>query len=186
MNAFSLRPALSTGGLALLLALLLTACDSTPRERQAVARQELAKLDTVARSSGRTLRSLGRQTVAYDAANRARRAEPLSPREQKKMDQLLLGSYAGRLGTLTVSNLADAYGQLLRATRAHHTTWQLRDWDYAQNTYQRLNQQLARVRLDLPARSEVRIRAWQAEFVALRAKRTAKDLQAATKRDTND
>jgi hypothetical protein len=58
----------------------------------------------------------------------------------------------------------------------------LRDWDYAQATYRRLNDQLARIRLDLPARDELRIRAWQAEFKALRAKRTAKDLKAATKK----
>ncbi|MGI4833261.1 MAG: hypothetical protein ACRYFK_07340 [Janthinobacterium lividum] len=182
MKAFYSWGALGAAGLTLLLA----ACDSTPRERQAVARQELAKLDTAARTGGRTLHRLGRQTVAYDAANRARRAVPLSPREQKTMDQQLLGGYASRVGSLTVSTIAGAYGELLRATRQRHAGWQLRDWDYAQNTYQRLNQQLARIRLDLPARSEVRIRAWQAEFVALRAQRTAKDLQAATKQDQND
>lgn len=185
MNASYRWQALGAASLASLL-LLLTACDSTPRERQAVARQELARLDTVARTSGRTLHRLGRQTVAYDAANRARRAEPLSASRQRIMDQQLLGSYADRIGELTVQTIAGAYGELLRATRVRCTGWQLRDWDYAQNTYQRLNQQLARIRLDLPARSEVRIRAWQAEFVALRAKRTAKDLQAATKQDKND
>jgi hypothetical protein len=41
---------------------------------------------------------------------------------------------------------------------------------------------LKRVRLDLPARDEVRIRAWQAEFTALRARRSAKELKAATKK----
>jgi len=182
MNAFYCWRGLGAAS----LALLLVACDSTPRERQAVARQELAKLDTAARAGGRTLHRLGRQTVAYDAANRARRAVPLSPREQATMDQLLLGSYADHIGELTVQTIAGAYGELLRATRVRCPSWQLRDWDYAQNTYQRLGQQLARIRLDLPARSEVRIRAWQAEFVALRAKRTAHDLQAATKQDKND
>ncbi|NML65797.1 hypothetical protein HHL22_11330 [Hymenobacter sp. RP-2-7] len=182
MKAFYSWAALGAAG----LALLLTACDSTPRERQAVARQELAKLDTAARNGGRTLHRLGRQAVAYDAANRARRATPLSPREQRIMDQQLLGGYADHIGELTVQTIAGAYGELLRATRVRQGGWQLRDWDYAQNTYQRLNQQLARIRLDLPARSEVRIRAWQAEFVALRARRTAKDLQTATKQDKND
>ncbi|MEJ7662237.1 MAG: hypothetical protein WKG07_23035 [Hymenobacter sp.] len=62
------------------------------------------------------------------------------------------------------------------------TGWEARDWDYAQATYRRLNDQLAKVRLDLPARDELRIRAWQAEFTALRAQRTAKDSRAATKK----
>ena len=162
------------------LALLLTGCDSTPHERQAAARQELARLDTAARQSGQTLKRLGNQTAAFDAANRARRAVPLNARQQQLVDQQLLGSYAPKISTLTVQTIAEAYGELLRATRARQASWQLRDWDYAQNTYQRLNQQLARTRLDLPARDELRIRAWQAEFVALRARRTATSLRAAT------
>lgn len=164
------------------LALLLTACDSTPRERQEIANRELAKLDTAARKGGQTLKRLGRQTLSFDSANRARRAVPLNAAQQKIMDQKLLGSYADHIGELTVKTIAGAYGELLRAVRVRRTSWQLRDWDYAQNTYQRLNQQLARIRLDLPARDEVRIRAWQAEFAALRAKRTATDLRAATRK----
>lgn len=169
-------------GSAVLLALLLTSCDSTPRERQEVANRELAKLDTAAREGGKTLKRLGRQTLAFDSANRARRAVPLSTAKQRTMDQELLGGYADRISGLTVKDIADAYGELLRAVRVRRTSWQLRDWDYAQNTYQRLNQQLARIRLDLPARDELRIRAWQAEFTALRAKRTATDLRAATRK----
>ena len=110
-----------------------------------------------------------------------RRAVPLDPSKQQRVDHELLGSYTGQLDSLTPATIGGAYGQLLRATRAHRASWQLRDWDYAQATYQRLNAQLARVRLDLPAREEMRIRAWQTEFVALRASRTAKDLRTATK-----
>lgn len=169
--------------LALTLSLFtLASCDSTPRERQAVVRQELSKLDTAARNSGRTLRRVGTQVARFDAANHARRAVPLDATKQKRVDKELLGTYTGQLGSLTPAIIGGAYGQLLRATRAHHAGWQPRDWDYAQATYQRLNAQLARVRLDLPAREELRIRAWQAEFAALRASRTAEDLRTATKK----
>ncbi len=169
--------------LTLVLALILglSGCDSTPRKRQAVAQQELHKLDTVARGAGRTLSRLGRQTVRFDSANRARRAAPLSLKKQAQTDALLLGPFATRLDSLTPATIADAYGYLLRAVRPRHRAWQARDWDYAQATYQRLNAALARVRLDLPARQELRVRAWQAEFTALRAQRTAQDLRAATK-----
>lgn len=160
----------------------LYSCDSTPRERQAAVRQEMSKLDTAARASGRTLRRVGRQVARFDSANRVRRAVPLASRQQKAMDQQLLGSYATKVGTLTPATIGEAYGTLLRAVRARHKAWQPRDWDYAQATYRRLNEQLARVRLDLPARDELRIRAWQAEFTALRAKRTANDLRTATKK----
>jgi len=162
------------------LGLALSGCDSTPRERQEVVRQEMTKLDTAARHTRRTLRRLGRQTARFDSANQARRAEPLAPARQKRVAQALLGSYAGQVSSLTPTTIAGAYGQLLRATRAQHAAWQARDWDYAQAVYRSLNDQLARIRLDLPARDELRIRAWQAEFTALRAKRTASDLRAAT------
>jgi hypothetical protein len=179
MNYSSLTSQL---GLLALALLGLAGCDSTPRERQAAVRQELTKLDTAARTSGRTLRRVGRQVARFDSANHARRAVPLDASRQKRVDQELLGSYATKVSGLTPATIGEAYGQLLRATRVHRRTWQLRDWDYAQATYQRLNAQLARVRLDLPAREEVRIRAWQAEFTALRAGRTAKDLRTATKK----
>lgn len=177
MKTASLAPLLSLG-----MALLLTGCDSTPRERQEIVRQEMTKLDTAARNTGRTLRRLGRQTARFDSANHARRAVPLASSKQKAMDETLLGSYANEVASLTPATIAGAYGTLLRATRARKADWQARDWDYAQDTYRRLNAQLARIRLDLPARDELRIRAWQAEFTALRAKRTARDLHAATKK----
>lgn len=164
------------------MTLLLAGCDSTPRERQEIVRQEITKLDTAARNTGRTLRRLGRKTASFDSANHARRAVPLASTKQKAVDEALLGSYAGQVASLTPATIAGAYGTLLRATRARKADWQARDWDYAQDTYRRLNAQLARIRLDLPARDELRIRAWQAEFTALRAKRTARDLHAATKK----
>ncbi|MDO7886114.1 hypothetical protein [Hymenobacter cheonanensis] len=177
MKTASLMPWLSLG-----MALLLAGCDSTPRERQEIVRQEMTKLDTAAHNTGRTLRRLGRQTARFDSANHARRAVPLATSKQKIMDQALLGSYADQVASLTPATIAGAYGELLRATRVRQAGWQARDWDYAQDTYRRLNAQLARIRLDLPAREELRIRAWQAEFTALRAKRTARDLHAATKK----
>jgi len=170
----------SLAGLALLFA--VSSCDSTPRERQEIVRQEMTKLDTAARNTGRTLNRLGRQTARFDSANHARRAVPLTPQKQKAVDKQLLGTYATQVASLTPATIGGAYGQLLRATRASHATWDARDWDYAQATYRRLNAQLASIRLDLPARDELRIRAWQAEFTALRAKRTAKDLHTATKK----
>lgn len=168
--------------LVLTSAALLTGCDSTPRDRQAAVRQELTKLDTAARASGRTLRRVGRQVARFDSANHARRAAPLDAKRQQALDKALLGSYAGHLSELTPATIGGAYGQLLRETRARHRGWQARDWDYAQATYRRLNGELARVRLDLPAREELRIRAWQTEFTTLRARRTAKDLRTATKK----
>ena len=167
--------------LALAPLLALAACDSTPREREAAVQQGISKLDTAANAAGRSLRRTGRQVARFDSANHARRAEPLDVARQTATDHLLLGSYAGHLAALTPATVAGAYQRLLQATRAHQATWDARAWDYAQATYQHLNAELARIHPDLPAREEVRIRAWQAEFTALRARYTARRLRAATK-----
>jgi hypothetical protein len=160
--------------------LLLSACDSTPRERQAAARDGLSELDTAVRHTGRSLRRVASAASRLDSLNRARKSQPLKASQQLAADQYLLGPYKDKLGSLTAATIPDAYAQLLRQTRASRRQWGARDWDYAANTYQRLNAELARVRLDLPARDELRIRAWQAEFKALQANRSVKELQALT------
>ncbi len=157
---------------------LLTACDSTPRERQAAARDGLSELDTVARRAGSSLRRVASTAARLDSLNRARKSQPLQSAKQAAADQYLLGSFNGQLGTLTATSIPDAYAQFLRQTRATRRQWTARDWDYANDTYRRLNAELARVRLDLPAKDELRIRAWQAEFKALQANRTVKDLRS--------
>lgn len=162
------------------LSLLLSACDSTPRERQAAARDGLNELDTAVRHTGRTLRRAASAASRLDSLNRARKSQPMSASQQTAADQYLLGPYTNKLGTLTAATIPDAYARLLRQTRASRRQWGARDWDYAANTYQRLNTELARVRLDLPARNELRIRAWQAEFKALQTNRSVKDFRTLT------
>ena len=171
INAFTTK---NLTGLTLAVLLLLMGCDSTPRERQAVAKEGLKELDTLATTGRRKLTRVGKAAARYDAANRARRATPLDPRQEIRMEATLLGPYADHLAELTPATVADAYQELLQSTRAHHKQWTERDWDYARAIYQRLNGELKRVRLDLPARDELRIRAWQTEFVALQAKRVVK------------
>jgi hypothetical protein len=97
------------------------------------------------------------------------------------MENRLMGPYSGQLNALTPADLPGAYGQLVREARAQRATWTDREWDYARAVYKRLNDQLKQIRMDLPARDEVRIRARQAEFVTLQAGHTAKGISEATK-----
>ena len=169
----------------LLVSLLLTGCDSTPRERQEVARQGARELDTLTRTAAQKVARVGKATASYDAANRARRARPLDPRQQITMENKLLGPYSGQINALTPQDLPAAYGQLVRETRTQRTTWTDRDWDYARAVYQRLNDQLKQVRMDMPARDELRVRARQTEFIALQAGHTAKGISEANKQQAN-
>ena len=156
-----------TGGL--LAALLLTGCDSTPRERQEAVRDAGHELDTATRTAAGKLARIGKATATYNESNRARRARPLDPRQQLAMEARLLGPYNFQINALTPQDLPAAYGQLVRETRTQRATWTDRDWDYARAVYQRLNDQLKQVRMDMPARDELRVRARQTEFVALQA-----------------
>ncbi len=165
----------------LVAALLLAGCDSTPREREKVAREGARELDTLARTAAHTLAHVGKATARYDATNRARRAQPLDPRQEIAMENRLMGPYSGQLHSLTPADLPNAYAQLVRAARSQRAAWTDRDWDYARAVYARLNDQVKQIRMDLPARDELRIRARQAEFVALQAGHTAQGLKQATK-----
>ena len=166
----------------LMTILLLTGCDSTPRERQEAARQAGQKLDTLTRTAAHKLARVGKATASYDAANHARRARPLDPRQELAMETTLMGPYSGQINSLTPGDLPAAYGQLVRETRAHRATWTDRDWDYARAVYQRLNDQVKQIRMDMPARDEVRVRARQAEFIALQASHAAQGINAATQK----
>ncbi|MDQ2772661.1 MAG: hypothetical protein M3Y54_19420, partial [Bacteroidota bacterium] len=56
---FRRLPGRSRLGAGLLAALLLTGCDSTPRERQDAAREAGHELDTLARTATRKLATVG-------------------------------------------------------------------------------------------------------------------------------
>ena len=182
LKTSALRATITLIGGGLLASALLTACDSTPRDRQEVARKGVHELDTLARTAATKLAQVGKATARYDATNRARRARPLDPREQIAMETKLLGPYSGQINALTPADLPNAYAQLLRGARTQRATWTDRDWDYARAVYQRLNDQLKQIRLDMPARYELPIRARQAEFVALQAGHAAKGISDATKK----
>ena len=179
LRSFSLLPAALFVG----TTLLLTGCDSTPRERQEVAREGVRELDTLARKAGQKVANVGKATARYSATTRARRNQPLDPRQEIAMENKLMGPYSGQLDNLTPLDLPNAYAQFIRAVREQRATWTERDWDYARAVYKRLNDQVKQIRMDLPAREEVRIRARQAEFVSLQAGHTAKEIGEATKEE---
>ncbi|UOQ73089.1 hypothetical protein [Hymenobacter cellulosilyticus] len=165
---------------ALLGLLTLSACDTTPRERQEIVRDEARKLDTLADRAADKLRNAGRRAARYDSAARIRNRQPLDAAATATFTQQLLGSYSD-VESLTPATIEPAYVQLLRQTRAQRRQWSQRDWDYATSIYKRLNEQLKAIRLDVKGRDEVHIRALQAEFTALETSRDVKDIGQAVK-----
>ena len=174
---------LASGKAALLAAtcaLLLTACDSTPRERQAAVEKGVNKLDTLADRAGDKLSAAAGRAARYDSTARARKREPLNPAALTTFTTELLGTYAD-VNQLTVSTIEPAYTQLLRQVRARRRAWTQRDWDYATAVYRRLNERFRAIRLDVKGRDELHIRALQAEFNALETGRDVQDLSKAVR-----
>ncbi|SMB84894.1 hypothetical protein SAMN00120144_3872 [Hymenobacter roseosalivarius DSM 11622] len=176
-SPFCLAPAAC---LSFICLFLLTGCDTTPRERQEVVRQEARKLDTLAERAGDRLDRASDRAADYTATARARNRQPLDPAAESAFTTELLGTYA-TIDQLTPQSIEPAYTQLLRQTRAKRRQWTQRDWDYATSVYKRLNNQLKAIRLDVVGRDELRIRGLQAEFVAMESGRDIKDLGQAVK-----
>lgn len=158
----------------------LTACDSTPRERQDMVRQEARRLDTLADQAAAKLRTAGRRASRFDSTSKVRSRTPLDKAAETTFSNELLGTYAG-VEQLTTATIEPAFVQFMQQVRARRKAWTQRDWDYATAISRRLNAQFRALRLDIKGRDEVHIRALQAEFTALETGRDVKDLGQAVK-----
>ncbi|GAA3933832.1 hypothetical protein GCM10022406_18030 [Hymenobacter algoricola] len=166
--------------LALLAAPALTSCDTTPRERQEIVRNEARNLDSLADRTAATLKNAGRRAATFDSVSRSRNRQPLDNTSLETFNAELLGIFSG-IEQLTPSTIEPAYKQFLQQVRARRKAWTQRDWDYATAIYKRLNARLNAVRLDVKGRNELHIRALQAEFTAMETSRDVKDLGQAVK-----
>ncbi|GAA4016781.1 hypothetical protein GCM10022408_32890 [Hymenobacter fastidiosus] len=163
---------------ALLAATLLTACDTTPRERQEMVRNEARNLDSLTDRAAARLKTAGNRAARFDSVSRLRNRQPLDAGSSATFATELLGTYAG-VEQLTPVMIEPAYKQFLQQVRTRRNDWTQRDWDYATATYKRLNERLKVIRLDVRGRDELHIRALQAEFTAMETSRDVKDLRDA-------
>ncbi len=161
-------------------ALLLTACDTTPRERQEVVRNEVRDLDTLADRAAAKLRVAGRRAARFDSVSRARTRQPISDATAATFAAELLDTYAA-IGQLTPATIEPAFVQFMQQVRARRKAWTQRDWDYATAISRQLNARFRKIRLDIKGRDELHIRALQTEFTALETSRDVKDLREAVK-----
>jgi hypothetical protein len=161
-------------------ALLLTACDTTPRERQDAVREEARNLDTLANRTADQLRTVGRRAARFDSVSRARTRQPVDAATAATFAAELLGSYAA-IEQLTPTTIEPAFVQFMQQVRARRKQWTQRDWDYATAISRQLNAQFRKIRLDIKGRDELHIRAIQTEFTAMETSRDVKDLREAVK-----
>ncbi|WP_192821792.1 hypothetical protein [Rufibacter sp. LB8] len=148
-------------------------CDSTPRERKETVNREIDKLDETVESVASKTKEEAKEARAALARKKAedalRKSRTPAPGKLAQMEQELLGAYSN-LGQTTPENLKDAYVNFLQQVRARKDAWSMEDWDYANGIYKRLNAREKELHDDIILRHATKIKALQAEYLALENK----------------
>jgi flagellar biosynthesis GTPase FlhF len=166
----------------LLTGLLLSAvsCNTTPNERKEIANREIDKLDERADQLANKTKEEAleaREALARRKADeKLRKARGPVAGKQQQMEQELLGDYQS-LSQVSADSLRDAYTHFLQQVRARKDVWTMEDWDYANEIYKRLNEREKVLHDDIILRHATKIRALQAEYLALENRADLKDYQ---------
>ncbi|GAA4314266.1 hypothetical protein [Nibribacter koreensis] len=160
--------------------LLLSSCDTTPRERKEIAAREIDQLDDkAAAAASKTKEELrkSREALAKQREERKlREARGTTTGKKAQMEKELLGDYR-LLSQTTPENLKDAYIYFLQQVRDRREVWTLEDWDYANAIYKQLNDREKQLHYDIILRHATKIKALQAEYLALENSADLKDYQ---------
>ncbi|WP_181305883.1 DUF6565 domain-containing protein [Rufibacter sp. XAAS-G3-1] len=135
-----------------------------------------SRMDSLSAKSKEEYKELRREYLNWEARNQQRVEMPLSPETLQRFEEELFGSANALDATFTAPQMREAYTQFLQNVRARRTTWTAADWDYVDELYSRLNQKKNLVEDQISAKDKLRIKALQAEFLALEAQKDAKDL----------
>ncbi|WP_181306195.1 hypothetical protein [Rufibacter sp. XAAS-G3-1] len=161
-------------------AFLVTSCDTTPRERKEKVADELGKLDEKANEAAvktkDELKEAGRALARQRAERKEREARGTVAGKQAQMERELLGEYS-TLSQVPANSLRDAYVYFLQQVRNRKDVWTSEDWDYANAIYKRLNEREKALHDDIILRHATKIKALQAEYVALENQADLKDYQ---------
>ncbi|WP_299701079.1 hypothetical protein [uncultured Pontibacter sp.] len=109
------------------------------------------------------------QQIKEDFKARERERDRLSNRNERldQWERDLLGQYANG-ASISAGNIQMAYSTFLENVRARHRTWEKDDWEMAELVLEELNQR--KEAFDgMADEAEVRIKAMQMEFAALKA-----------------
>ena len=169
------------GSLALLSGvLLLSSCDTTPRERKEIAAREIDQLDekaTAAATKSKEEIRKSREALAKQREERKlREARGTTAGKKAQMEQELLGEYRF-LSQTTPENLKDAYVHFMEQVRDRRKVWTLEDWDYANAIYKQLNDREKLLHDDIILRHATKIKALQAEYLTLENSADVRDYQ---------
>lgn len=110
----------------------------------------------------------------WEADKDARYGQPLNRETAAAWERRLAGT--STIDQLKASQMRGAFVRFMENVRAQRVDWSLRDWDYAEHVYLRLNDRKQQL---LPAMSnsdKIKVSALQVEFNTLRKSRDAQDM----------
>ncbi len=179
LNQFSVTIALAS-----ILGFATAACNTTPNERQEIAEREIDKLDErIENLADHTKREAQEAKEALQQRRTeavARESRGTVAAKEQHMEQELLGDYR-YLSQVSADSMKDAYVYFMQQVRSRKDVWSMEDWDYANAIYKRLNGQEQILHQDIILRHAAKIKALQAEYLALENKADFKDYRRVKK-----
>jgi len=135
-----------------------------------------SKLDSLSAESKAEYKELRQKYQNWEARNQQRAAVPLHSETLERFELELLGSATTLDSTWKAAGVRPMYTQFMQNVQARRASWSASDWDYATEIYEQLNRKKDPLEGSIPAEDKVKIKALQAEFLALETARDAKDL----------
>ena len=135
-----------------------------------------ANLDSLSAESKEEYKELKRRFENWQSHNKQRSDMPLQAEKLDSITALLLGSKATLDITWAPTQVRSKYETFITNVRRHQSSWTASDWDYVDAVYRQMNEKKEPLEDNLSPADRLRIKGLQAEFLALEAKKDAKDL----------
>ncbi|WP_066504931.1 hypothetical protein [Rufibacter sp. DG15C] len=135
-----------------------------------------ANLDSLSEESKEEYKELKRRFENWQSQNKQRSDMPLQPEKLDSITALLLGSSAALDITWIPTQVRSKYETFTKNVRQHQSSWTASDWDYVDAVYREMNIKKDPLEDNLSPADRLRIKGLQAEYLALEAKKDAKDL----------
>jgi flagellar motility protein MotE (MotC chaperone) len=140
-----------------------------------------ANLDSLSEESKAEYKELKRRFENWQSHNKQRSDMPLQPEKLDSITALLLGSNAALDITWVPTQVRSKYETFIKNVRQHQSSWTAADWDYVDAVYREMNLKKDPLEDNLSPADRLRIKGLQAEYLALEAKKDAKDLHQQVK-----
>ncbi|GAA4315791.1 hypothetical protein [Nibribacter koreensis] len=135
-----------------------------------------ANLDSLSAESKEEYKELKRRFENWQSHNKQRSDMPLQPEKLENFTFLLLGSKVALDVTWAPGQVRNKYETFLTNVRQRQSGWTAADWDYVDAVYRQMNAKKDPLEDNLSPADRLRIKGLQAEYLALEAKKDAKDL----------